>query len=126
PREERHLKLADPIEARCDGQSRIVGETMFEAGLVVFLTVNAGQGRRRAAQGTDEVQLQQHAVDDEAELGLARETEPALAFELHLVERSAASQEMRDQVLQAVGGIREIAAFLSHLEGAPDERAPAR
>src|SRR5262249_13550561 len=44
PREERHLKLADPIEARCDGQSRIVGETMFEAGLVVFLTVNAGQG----------------------------------------------------------------------------------
>ena len=56
-------------------------------------------------------------MDDETEPRLAREVEPGLGLLLHLVERIAAGQKMRDQMGAAKGPIGEIASLLRRIKG---------
>ena len=62
-------------------------------------------------------------VDDETEPRLAREVEPGLGLALHLGERIAAGEKVRDQVGAAIGRIGEVAGLLRRIEGAPQQRA---
>ena len=56
------------------------------------------EDRGQPAQRPDQLELPGDPVDDETEPRLAREVEPGLGVPLHLVERIAAGEQMRDQM----------------------------
>ena len=62
-------------------------------------------------------------VDDETEPRLAREVEPGLGLALHLGERIAAGEKVREEVVAAKGRVGEVAGLLRRVEGVPRERA---
>ena len=61
-------------------------------------------------------------VDDDTEPRPARELEPGFGLVLHLGERIAAREQVRDEVVLAKDRIGEIAGLLRRVEGAPHER----
>ena len=63
------------------------------------------------------------AVDDEAEPRLPREVEPSLGFALHLGERIAAGEKVRDQVVAAIRRKGEVAELVCRIEGASHQSA---
>src|SRR6185369_17326443 len=60
--------------------------------------------------------------DDETEPRLAREIEPGFGLALHLGERLAAREQVRDEVVLAKDRIGEVAGLQRRVEGTPHER----
>ena len=101
PGEEARLQLADPVTAGGSRQVRNRVEMLLELLLVEPGVVEAAELWRQAAQRPDEPELRGDPVDDETELRLAREVEPGLGLSLHLDERVAAGEQVRDKVLRS-------------------------
>ena len=121
--EEARLQLADPVPAGGERQARIRLQMLLEPLLVEPGVVEGAEDRGQAAQRPDQLELPGDPVDDETEPRLAREVEPGLGLPLHLVERIAAGEKVRDQVGAAIGRIGEIAGLLRRVEGAPHQAA---
>ncbi len=120
--EDARLQLADPVPAGGSRQARIRLQMPLEPLLVELGVVEAAELRRQTAQRPDQLELRGDDVDDETEPRLAREVEPGLGLSLHLGERIAAGEKVRDEVVAAVGRIGEVAGLLRRVEGAPHQR----
>src|SRR6195256_677942 len=117
--EDARLQLADPVPAGGEREAWIPLQMLLEPLLVEPGVVEGAEDRGQAAQRPDQLELPDDPVDDETEPRLAREVEAGLGLPLHLVERIAAGEKVRDQVGAAIGPIGEIAGLLRRVEGEP-------
>jgi hypothetical protein len=95
----------------------------LELRLVEPGVVQGPEARGQPAQCADQLQLREDPVDDETEMGLLRKVDSGLGLALHLVERIAAGEQVREKMLAAEDGEGEITGLLRRVEGAAHERA---
>ena len=82
--EEAHLQLADAVQACGDRQAGILLQMSLEPRLIQARVVEAAEGRARATQCADQLELCGDVVDHYAIPHLAREVTTDLGLPLHL------------------------------------------
>ena len=123
---EARLQLADPVQAGGIAKTRLARQ----AAARTDRSSNPSSSkqpkfRRQTAERPDQRELRGDEVDDETEPRPSREFEPVLGLALHLGERIAAREKVREQVVAAKRRIGEVAGLLRDFEGAT-QRAAAR
>ncbi len=114
--EDARLQLADPVPAGGEREARIRLQMLLEPLLVEPGVVEGAEDRGQAAQRPDQLELPGDPVDDDTEPRLAGEVELGLGRPLHLVERIAAGEKMRDHVGAGKDPIGEIAGLLRRVD----------
>src|SRR6266545_2351457 len=92
-REGASLQLPNPVNV-----TRLAFETVLELLLVEPAVVEAAEHRRQATQHPDQLELPRDEVDDCTKPSLARQTQASLSIALHLGERFAAGEKVRQEV----------------------------
>src|SRR5262249_27469196 len=123
PGKEAGLQLSDRVPALDFRQSRAVGQMALESKLVESLVVERAKFRGQPAKRPDKSELRADLANDEAEPSLLRKLETILGFTLHLHEVISGRDEVRDQVVAAVGRIGQVTDFVRGIEGATDQIA---
>ena len=121
--EEPRLQLANPVPAGGDRHARILLEVSLELLLVEAGVIERAESRGQAAQGPDQLELCGDGSHGVAEPRLAHEVEPGLGLALHLAERVATGEKVRDEVYVAVDRAVEVADLLRRIEDTPQQRA---
>ncbi len=121
--EDARLQLADPVPAGREREARNRFQMLLEPLLVEPIIVEGAEDRGQPAQRPDQLELPVDPVDNQTEPRLAREVEPGLGLPLHLLERIAAGEKVRDQVGAGIGRIGEIAGLLSRVDCEADQAA---
>jgi len=91
---------------------------IFKAPLVELPIVEGAEFRRPAAQSPDQTDLGRDDVDDETKARSPRELEPVLGFPLHFAKRISRREQIRVQVVAAIGRKSEVAGVDCGVESA--------
>src|SRR5271165_7302060 len=117
------LQLAYPVHPGGYPKTRLALQPPFELLLGEPVVVEAPENGRQTAESPDQTELCGDEAADEIEMSAAREVEPGLGLALHLGERSATGEELREEVVAANRCVGEVAGLLGDFEGVPGERA---
>src|SRR5713226_6162754 len=91
--------------------------------LIKLFIVEGAECRRQPAQRPDQSELGGDGVDDKPELHLLREREAMLGFAFRLGKRIARHENVRVQLVAAVGGESKVADLVCRLERAAHQIA---
>src|SRR5271166_3322881 len=116
------LQLAYPVHPGSYPKTRLVLQPPFELLLGEPVVVEAPENGRQTAESPDQPELCCDEAADKIETSAAREVEPGLSLALHLGERSATGEELRDEVVAANRCVGEVAGLLGDFEGVPRDR----
>src|SRR5208337_245086 len=116
------LQFAYPVHPGGYPKTRLALQPPFELLLGEPVVVEAPENGRQTAESPDQLELYGDEAADEIETSAAREVEPGLGLALHLGERSATGEELREEVVAANCCVGEVAGLLGDFEGVPGER----
>ena len=119
--EEARLQLPDGVPALGQRQIPIRSETALDLTLVELVIVKGSERPRQPAERPDEPELRGNQIDDQAEPHLPREGESALELALRVDERIAGGEDVRVELIAAVGRVGQIADPVGGLERATQE-----
>lgn len=115
------LQLAYPVHPGGYPKTRLALELPFEPLLLEPLVAKVAENRRRTAERPYQPQLCADEADDETETSAVREAEAGLGFALHVRQRSAAREKLREEVVAADRRVSKVADLLRGFEGVPGD-----
>ena len=95
--EDAGLQLAYPVHPSGYPKTRLALQPPFELLLFEPVVVEAPENRRQTSESPDQLALCGDEAADESETSAAREIEPGLGLALHLGERSATREKLRER-----------------------------
>src|SRR6201746_1169620 len=91
---------------------------MFEPALIEPSIIEGAELGRQATQSPDQTELGGEKADHLPEPSFPDEFKPVLGLSLHLAQRIAGCEKIRDEVVAAVCRKGEVAGFVCDIEGA--------
>ena len=113
------LQLAYPVHPGGYPKTRLA--LQFEPLLVEPLVAEAAENRRRPRSVRINCSCAREEADDETETSAVREAEAGLGFALHVRQRSAAREKLREEVVAAYRRVGKVADLLRDFEGVPGD-----
>src|SRR6267378_3302496 len=106
-------------------QMRTTGETALYPKLIKLPIIEGSKFRRQSAKSPDQPELSGSDVNDKPKPRFLRKCERILGFTLHINERVACREKIRDQVAAAVGRAIEVAHLVRRLQRAAQKITPS-